>query len=281
MQFASLPWYDVAELRAATDSLWAHLAVRLRAEGVPAPSTLDRETHYEDQWKSGQLFLSQACGYDVVLPFADRLQLVATPRYSLDGCDGPRYRSFVVVRERLGATAIVDLRGARCAINTPTSHSGMNMLRALVAPLSANGRFFRDIVVSGAHERSLELLREGAVDVAAIDCVTFGLLARYRPAAVTSLKVIHRTRALPAPPFVTSIDTGQDVVAALRRALALTIAGDRDSSERLGLDGIEQLGLAEYEPIARMQEQASALIGSSQWPSGAEFLTAGVGSPRP
>lgn len=258
VRFACLPWYDLAELRGATDALWAEVAARLRARGLAPPVRLDRQVHYEDQWDSGELLLGQACGYDVLLAFAHRLQVVATPRYALPGCDGPSYRSFVVVRDELPARELADLRGARCVINTPTSHSGMNVLRALVAPLAEGGRFFSDVVVSGAHERSLDLLRRGAADVAAIDCVTYGLLARHRPPALHGTRVVHRTPAVPAPPFVTSVATPAPVVAELRAALAGALAGSPAVRAGLALDGVDHLPLAAYQPIAELAAAAEA-----------------------
>src|SRR5262249_11090948 len=153
------------------------------------------------------------------LGHADRLRIVATPHFAFAGCDGPHYRSLIVVREGCPAASIEQLRGLRCVINTPTSHSGMNVLRSLVAPLHERGRFFGSVAISGAHELSIELLRADEADVAAIDCVTYGLLQRYRPSALEGTRVIHRTASVPAPPYVTSASTPNDVVGALRAAL--------------------------------------------------------------
>src|SRR5690349_5825637 len=93
------------------------------------------------------------------------------------GCAKDMYRSFVVVHADSSARELVDLRGARCVINTPSSHSGMNILQSMIAPLHENGRFFSSVIVSGAHETSLSLILNQAADVAAVDCVTYALLA--------------------------------------------------------------------------------------------------------
>lgn len=256
--FACLPWYDLTELRPATDALWQRVSAELRAAGVPGvPDGLNRRLHYEDQWDSGELLLGQACGYDVAIAYAHQLQLVATPCYALDGCEGPTYRSFVVVRADDPATTIEQLRGRRCLINTPTSHSGSNVLRSLVAPLSENGRFFAGVTVSGAHETSLQLLRAGDADVAAIDCVTYGLLRRLRPGALHGTRVIHHTVHVPAPPYVTSASTPPATVAALRHALRAA-AADPAIAGPLLMAGIEQLELDDYAAIIELERQADA-----------------------
>src|SRR5690242_6710567 len=115
---ASLPWYDLAEIRVATDVFWGAVAGRLRASGVgDVPDALFRGEDYEAPWRSGRLLLSQCCGFDLLSPLSQHLQIVATPCYRAPGCDGWRYRSAVVVREDSPYSRIDDLRGGRCVIN--------------------------------------------------------------------------------------------------------------------------------------------------------------------
>ena len=159
---ASLPWYDLREIREATDALWSELARQLRRAGLAnVPSRLNRAVAYERQWTSTDFLFGQACGYDVRMAYADHLQVVATPCYEVPGCNGSNYSSYVVVREDSPFDLVEDLRGTRCVINTPTSHSGMNVLRALVAPLHSDGRFFSMVCMSGSHQRSLQMIQRG------------------------------------------------------------------------------------------------------------------------
>lgn len=259
---ASLPWYDLLEVRGALDLLWASIARRLEGQGItPVPHRLDRDPDYEAQWSNGELLLGQACGYDAVLGHADRLRVVATPHFEFAGCEGPHYCSFIVVRAECAARQIVDLRGLRCVINTPTSHSGMNVLRSLVAPLHVEGRFFAHVAISGAHEHSLRMLRDDEADVAAIDCVTYGLLRRHRPAALAGTRVIHETARVPAPPFVTSAQTPEPVVDALASALEHVVVeqSDRAVLDALGLRAISRLPTSAYLPIAELAAAARAV----------------------
>src|SRR5438067_8024953 len=174
MYFANLPWYDLPEIRFATDLLWSRLAENLRGQGfLRVPSNLDRVTSYRKQWASEKLIFSQACGYDVVLPYADHLRALATPVYNALGCRGAYYSSFVTVHLDSPVEHLADLRGSRCVINEVTSHSGMNSIRAMIAGMHRNGRFFSEILVSGSHELSLEKIARKEVDVAAIDSITY------------------------------------------------------------------------------------------------------------
>jgi ABC-type phosphate/phosphonate transport system substrate-binding protein len=253
---ASLPWYDLAELRHETDQLWQELKRHFRRSALPnVPEYLNRHVAYERQWTSPAFFFGQACGYDVRMAYADHLQVVATPCYDVPGCDGSNYRSYVVVRDDSPWHDVHELKGTRCVINTPTSHSGMNVLRALVAPLHEDGRFFRNVAMSGAHEASLRMIQQGRVDVAAIDCVTFALLARYRPQELQGTRVIHETDLVPAPPYVTAAGTPPDVLASMRRAVLQ--AFDEESlaaaRSRLMISGVEILPDDAYTPIESLE----------------------------
>ena len=151
-----------------------------------------------------RLLIGQCCGYDVVYGFSSSVTPLATPEFDADGCEGSDYRSFVLVRNDSPAGELADLRGATCVINGFNSHSGTNALRALVAPLSRDGRFFGAVKVSGAHVESLALLKAGEAEIMAMDCVVHALLRRYRPDALDGTRILCRTGSAPAPPLVTS-----------------------------------------------------------------------------
>ncbi len=245
MRVASLPWYDLREVQGVHDRLWTAIADRLRAVGIAGvPDGLDRDTHYAAQWRSGRLLLGQACGFDVANAQSSALRIVATPVFEVEGCEGAGYRSFVVVRRRDPARRLSETRGYRCVINTETSHSGMNALRSLIAPLGWG--FYSSITVSGAHERSVEAVASGRADVAAIDCISWRLLQQHRPAAIADLRILCMTALAPAPPFVTSATTPEHEVQALRGALQAVLSADRSPARALGLRGIAVLGPPAY-----------------------------------
>jgi len=257
---ASLPWYDLSEVREANDELWRRVRARLAERGVDShPPCLDRQIPFRTQWSSPALVLSQACGYDAVKVHRADLQVVATPCYEADGCDGPTYSSFVVVAAGASYRRIEDLRGVRCAVNDLASHSGMNGLRALVAPHHRDGRFFAAVEHTGEHEESLRRVASGQVDVAAIDCVTHALMVRHRPGLMAATRILEqRTRPVPAPPFVTSRAAPAGLLRALRAALGQVVADPMSAPLRhaLMLRGIELLPVAAYRPLLDQEREA-------------------------
>ena len=259
MALVNLPWYDLAEIHWATDCWWAEIARQFRRAGIEnVPHKLNRAVDYEDAWRSGGFLFGQACGYDVQIAHADRLRVVATPAFAAEGCVGSRYRSWVVVRDDAPLATWDDLRGSRAAINTRTSHSGMNVWRAIAAGRHKNGRLFSEVLISGSHEASLQMIRENRVDVAAVDCVTWSLLARHRPGALAGLRVIGETESAAAPPYVTGASVTDEVVDRMRTALAQAMVEPALAEARaaLLLDDVETLPEDAYRPMQELVTMA-------------------------
>lgn len=261
MAVASLPMYDLPELRAATDAWWQGLARAFRREGIAdVPGGLDRRESYHDVWLAPDLLISQTCGYPLTHALAGGVELAATPCYSAEGCQGPDYCSFVIVRADSAASAIGDLRGLRCAINGLDSQSGYNALRSLVATVAKDGRFFGSVAVSGGHGASLALVASGEADVAAIDCVTHRLLARHRPAALAGTRVLGRTASAPGLPYVTRAGADADLLQRLRGGLERAFAEPELAATResLLLADLAILPLSAYDRISVMETAAVA-----------------------
>jgi ABC-type phosphate/phosphonate transport system substrate-binding protein len=135
----------------------------------------------------------------------------------------------------------------------------MNALRALIAPLSREGRFFSEVKVSGAHSESLAMISRAEADVAAIDCVTYALLRRYRPSALAGTRPLCRTASAPVGPYVTRVDRDMDFVTQLRAALVDAFDDPHLASARddLLLGGVEMLPASAYNRLTRFERFAA------------------------
>ena len=260
MSVAALPWYDFAELRSHTDAWWVGIARHLRAAGVEdVPERLDRGD-YVAHWRRPDLLLSQSCGYDLLYEHAERLVPVATPCYTAAGCEGPRYRSAVLVRVDSPIERFEDLRGERVAVNQASSHSGTNAMRPLAAELQRDGAFFGEVCETGAHVESLTALRDQRVDAACVDVVVLELLEKERPAAVSGLRSVAATASAPAPPYVTARATPAARLQLLRSALLAAAADPELAAARdaLGIQGFEVLPASCYDELREFEQRACA-----------------------
>lgn len=255
-------YVDPPVVHAATRQLWAALRDRLRTAGLAGvPEEADETIAHDAAWLDPALLLAQTCGYPFATRLRGRVRLVATPCYDHPGCTGAFGGSFVVVRAQDPAGSIADLAGRRATINDRASNSGYNLLRGAVAPHARNGRFFGAVIETGGHIASLAAIVAGAADVAAIDCVTWGNLARHAPERLQGLRILAETAKTPALPLITRAAAADDEVAALREALDATAADPAMAAacDTLGLRGFATLAEADYDSVLAIERDAAAL----------------------
>ncbi|HEY2890915.1 MAG TPA: PhnD/SsuA/transferrin family substrate-binding protein [Dongiaceae bacterium] len=262
MNSASLPMYNPAEDPGASAALWRGIAHHLIRAGIPdVPERLLDRPPIPDHWLSGDLLFSQTCGYPLTHALKDRVQLLATPCYAAEGCEGSGYCSFVIVGAESSAATLADLRGKRLAFNTPDSQSGMNALRGLVAPIAERKKFFGDVIETGSHSASLAHVASGKADVAAIDCVSFALFSRHGRADIRRVRVLCRTASAPNLPFITARSTPPERVQRLRDGLRAAMADPALAGARqaLLLSDIMLLPESAYQPLLDMERDAERL----------------------
>ncbi len=257
MSIASLPMYDLPELQTATDALWAAIAARI----PQAPKALTRTANLEKIWTDPDLLVAQTCGYPLVTSLAGKVALLATPCYDATGCEGPSYRSAIITHVEEPANTLSALRGKICAVNSIDSNSGMNLLRAEIAPLVQNGeKFFARVVTTGSHASSVEAVADGHADVAAIDCITWALLQERRPTALREIQLLGWTQSTPGLPFITSLRTDETTRRALIDALHDIIADPALAHIRIALrlEKVVELPLGAYDLILGLERDAVA-----------------------
>jgi hypothetical protein len=233
---ASFPWYDLPSVRWANDLLFA---------AMDLPGVLDRRTPVAEQWCAADLFISQACGLDLIrkdLP----IDPVLTPVFDLDAPAG-EYFSYLVRAEKECSSSVRSVG----AVNGPSSHSGLVALLEMCAP--------DRIIVTGSHQESLRAVAQGLVEYAAIDAVIWHILARDNPDDLKGLVVVDRSDPAPAPPYVcrsaglrhgtgpnTSPISSRGAKALMRAILAPDMHPARDA---LLIVGVKTVRRSAYEPV--------------------------------
>lgn len=254
---ASLPMY--ASNLAGTAALWRYLAGKLDDAGVrDVPPELTWPDDLHAHWKDPELFLSQACGYPLVTELEHHVRVVGTFRYNAAGCSGALCRSVLIARTGEGAQDLRDFRGRTVVYNSTDSQSGYNSLRALVAPMSINGQFFCDQHESGSHRKSVEMVRDGLADIAAIDCVSFAGFSRCAPEVTQGIRVIGYSEPYPGLPLITAGSTSDATLATLRSTLSAAVR-DPALSPLLGdlfIKGFEPLDFRDYQTCSDMRNYA-------------------------
>jgi ABC-type phosphate/phosphonate transport system substrate-binding protein len=219
-RIASLPMYNFAGLRGAHVAMWGALAARLRESGLAdVPAELNFAAPPVPARIAEEVLFTQTCGYPLQRIYAGQYRLLAMPDYDAPGCGSFTHSAWILVRSDDGRQEIGDLSGSRFGYNSPNSNSGLNLPRALFAPLARGKAFFSALVETGSHPASIAALRAGDVDAVAVDCLTWAFATEHSPGSIAGLRVLCATGESPTIPYVTSVHTPADAVSALREAL--------------------------------------------------------------
>jgi ABC-type phosphate/phosphonate transport system substrate-binding protein len=254
---AALPMYNVSpRLRAG---YWALLEALLLEADVRGAVELAGDTGpLLDFWQRPDLLLSQTCGFPFLRALRGHAMLVATPCFDVPGCAGSDYSSVLVARAGGGIGTLADARGRVAAANERHSNSGMNVLRHAVAPLARGGRFFEGVEWSGSHAASVRMVRDGAADVAAIDCVTWAYLQDEEPGSVEGVVPIGYSAPSPGLPFIAGKAVPQALLGRLRAALLEPGTRLREAMAPLRIRSFVHRDEREYGRIAGLEQQATS-----------------------
>ncbi|MDB4971621.1 MAG: ABC-type phosphate/phosphonate transport system, periplasmic component [Myxococcales bacterium] len=168
------------------------------------------------------------------------------------------YFSDVVVRRDSRFKSFADLRGASWAYNEPRSHSGHNVVCHYLSGIGETSRYFGDIIESGAHQTSLEMIVGGRVDASAIDSTVLEAELRLYPALDSEIRIVATLGPSPMPPWVLHKSVPLELRVALRRVL-LEMHEDAEASGILEQWGISHFAPAVdvlYDPIRKMSAEA-------------------------
>jgi ABC-type phosphate/phosphonate transport system substrate-binding protein len=245
----------------AVQTLWTVLRQALVVAGEqPMPDSVIWPQDLHAHWLAQDLLLSQTCGYPLTHALQGQVQLLGCFRYAVPGCEGMDCRSVLIARDEHVHLKLEDFRERRVAFNSLDSQSGYNALRAGVAPLAQGGAFFASALETGSHRKSVDAVREGRADLAAIDCVTWALLQIYDAPATHGLCAIGHSAAYPGLPLITSLRTPPRQVQALRDGLhgLVSTPAAANALAQLRISGFETPHLAVYQRCIDMEREAMA-----------------------
>jgi phosphonate transport system substrate-binding protein len=139
------------------------------------------------------------------------------------------YFSDVVVRADHPARQLSDLVGSRWAYNDRTSLSGWFSVADLLEQAA-------QLIDAGSHLRSIELVRQGDADAAAIDST---VLTRLDGQVTDGLRIVGTRGPWPIHPMVVSASLPESLIAEMANGL-LTMHEDPLAADQLRSYGIER-----------------------------------------
>jgi phosphonate transport system substrate-binding protein len=151
---------------------------------------------------SGRIDIAFVCSPPVIW-LGGAVQAIAAPILTDPRFGGkPLYCSEVIVSRDSPFQSLDDLRGARWAINEPSSWSGYWVTLHRIGSWD----FFGEVVEAGFHERALQMVASGEIDGAAIDSHVLGVALRNAPQLDDLIRVVETLGPSPSQPVVVKSD---------------------------------------------------------------------------
>lgn len=197
----------------------------------------------ERLFDAGEIQVGWICGLPYVWK-ADSgqppVELLAAPVLAASRYQNkPIYFSDVIVRAGSPFTCFADLRGTRWVYNEPHSHSGYNLVAYHLATLGEDWSYFNEVTASGAHQVSLEMIRNGRFDASAIDSTVLDIEFTRNPTLHTDFRTIEILGPSPIPPWVIRRDLPQTVRQQIQQIL-LTMHHSPEGRAILATHGVAQ-----------------------------------------
>lgn len=176
LRFTAIPDQDRAELEQRFEPLAAYLSERL-GRRVEYVATSDYSASVE-MFKAGDVELAWFGGLTGVQARA----AVPGARAIAQGAVDPHFRSYLVVHDPdlvtgdpEGPLPVEALRGLRFAFGSRQSTSGRLMPEHFLRQAAGEGpgELFDEVVFSGSHDRTAELVNQGAVDAGVLNFRTY------------------------------------------------------------------------------------------------------------
>jgi ABC-type phosphate/phosphonate transport system substrate-binding protein len=253
---AFLPMYAVRGAHGHAGTLWRCLRDSIRNSGIEAPENVSEFSPRLQGWLHPDLILGQTCGLPYISKLCDKVALVGTPDYGVEGCPPGFYHSTLVSSSADPRRHLSEFLGGTLAFNGPDSQSGFGAIMQAAAPLARQGRFFHRAIHTGSHEASMRLVANGLADIAAIDSVTWRISRQFDP-ATAGLKSIGTTEPTPGLPFIAAAGKSE---AALFDAVRAGVAALPEETRRaFGLKDVLPFRRDDYEVIKTNLARAEAV----------------------
>ncbi len=214
---ASLAMYAHPKLTGAHERYWDLIRDRLGSVGIRAPEILSQTCAEFDVWNDPELVLSQTCGLPYRLWLHNKVALVGTPDFGVNGCQPGYYRSAFLVRAEDPRPNLAAFEDSVFAYNQTFSQSGY---AAPWAHTTKRGFWFKDQLHCSQHLESARAVALAQADIASLDAISWRLIQRYESFA-DKLRVLEWTIPTPGLPYITArVSDASAVFEAIRLAIS-------------------------------------------------------------
>ncbi len=217
---------------------------------------VDRENYAEinDLVKTGNVDLAFVCGGPYVQGHDEfGMELLAAPQ-----AYGKRvYYSYIIVPKKSSIQKFSDLRGRTFAFTDPMSNSGALVPTYMLSRMHETPEsFFKSVIFTQSHDKSIKAVVQGVVDGAAVDSLIWEYFNKTEPLFTAETKIIEKSPPYGIPPVVVRRDMKPELKNKLRR-IFLTANQDPQGHEILKgmmIDKFVPIDDSAYDSIREMKK---------------------------
>lgn len=154
-----------------------------------------------------------------------------------------------------------DLRGHSFAYDNEDSLSGCLVVLQELKKMGFNSSFFGNILKSGSHTKSIQMVVDKTVDTAAVDSTVLASYLRQNPKQKDAVTVLKSFGPLPIYPVVFNTRLPDDLKGKITQAL-LDISSKKEWAERLdtfGVTGFKPVDMIRYDKEKELLDAAQKL----------------------
>jgi len=217
---------------------------------------VDREGYAEinDMLEKGQLDAAFVCSG----PYVDGhskfgLELLVAPQ----AYGTTVYYSYIIVGKESIFRSFAELRGKRFAFADPLSNTGALVPTYMLAKMAETPKsFFKEVIYTKAHDKSIKAVAQGIVDGAAVDSLIWEYLNATDPEFTAKTRILLKSPPYGIPPLVVSRELAPELKAKLREAFlnANTDPKGKAILRKMKIDRFVVIDDKAYDSVREMQD---------------------------
>jgi phosphonate transport system substrate-binding protein len=189
------------------------------------------------------------------------------------------YQSYIIVHKDSPVQSFSELKGKFFAFTDPKSNTGKLYPTYLLKTMGLTPeRFFKKVMYSYSHNKSVELVAKKVVDGAAVESIVYEYMVKKGSPYAKQTKVIKRSPQYGIPPVVVTKDIDESLKKKIRDAflnMHKTAKGAAILNDMM-IDGFVQISDSAYDSIREMERSIKNDVMVNKKNNGKKMVSFGV-----
>jgi phosphonate transport system substrate-binding protein len=169
----------------------------------------------------------------------------------------PVYYFYILVAKDSAAQSFQELRGKRFAFTDPLSNTGRLVPIYMLAKVNETPEsFFKEIIFTQSHDKSIKAVAQGIVDGAAVDSLIWEYLNATRPEFTSKTRILQKSPPYAIPPVVVSRKLDPGLKARMKQAFLNAHLDPRGKEilQKMKIDKFVEIDDRAYDSVREMQD---------------------------